>query len=67
MAPFDMTTENNFRHGAAKQQIFAEIERLRSELAGRQRLERPAPGSVVHAYRALIARQYDRLERLGIE
>ena len=62
-----MTNETTFGHGTARQQIFAEIERLRSELAGRQTLERPAPGSVVDAYRALIVREFDRLERLGNE
>jgi hypothetical protein len=62
-----MTNENTSGHSTAKQQIFAEIEQLRNELAGRQTLERPAPGSVVDAYRALIVSQYDRLERLGIK
>ena len=61
-----MTHENN-EHPAVRQQIFAEIEQLRNELAGRRTLERPAPGCVVDAYLALIANQYDRLERLGAE
>jgi hypothetical protein len=60
-------TDESANGNVAKQQIFAEIEQLRSELAGRRTLERPVPGSVVDAYRALIERQYDRLERLGLD
>ncbi len=62
-----MTNEHTYERNVVRQQIFAEIEQLRSELVGRQTRERPAPGSVVDAYRALIVRQFDRLERLGNE
>ena len=62
-----MTSSTADAHATTKQQIVAEIERLRSELAGRQTLDRPAPGSVMDAYRALIAHQYDRLERLDFK
>ena len=54
-------------HATTKQQIVAEIELLRNELAGRQTRDRPAPGSVIDAYRALIARQFDRLERIDFK
>ena len=62
-----MTPDTAYAHATAKQQIVAEIEQLRIELEGRQTLNRPAPGSVMDAYRALIVRQYDRLERLDFK
>ena len=67
MGTFDLTSSTANANATTKQQILAEIERLRSELAGRQALDRPAPGSVMHAYRTLIERQYDRLDRLDFE
>ena len=57
----------NHPPAAAAQRIVEEIDQLRRELAVRQTGERPAPASVVYAYRELLARQYDRLDRLNTQ
>jgi EAL domain-containing protein (putative c-di-GMP-specific phosphodiesterase class I) len=49
---------------AERQNLIDEIDRLRRELAERQSFQRPTPSSVVHAYRELLERHYDRLDRL---
>ena len=51
----------------ASQRIIDEIELLTRELVNRQAISRPAPTSVVYAYRELLERQYDRLDRLHTE